>query len=125
MVRALRSVLVVVLVLEVVRPAVSKYSWTTFGIFRALRAQPAARIEDEDDDEYENDKGHPTTHAERQTPNAKRARLPRSIMQAHRSIHVGVSLCRIEEKLDATAWLLPLITDHGLHHVALWFFIPG
>src|ERR1700745_3542233 len=59
------------------------------------------------------------------TPNAKRARLPRSIMQAHRSIHVGVWLCRIEEKLDATAWLLPLITDHGLHHVALWFFIPG
>jgi len=34
---------------------------TTFGTFRALRVQPAARIEDEDDDEYENDKGQRVT----------------------------------------------------------------
>jgi len=28
---------------------------SSFGTFRANRAQPAARIEDEDDDEYEDD----------------------------------------------------------------------
>jgi hypothetical protein len=48
---------------------------TTFGTFRALKTQPAARIEDEDDDEYENDKGQRVTHAvspSRQTPNEQR-----------------------------------------------------
>jgi hypothetical protein len=60
---------------QLVRPAISKYPWHNLWEFRALNAQPATRIEDKDDDEYENDKGQRVTHAispSRQTPNAKR-----------------------------------------------------
>ena len=54
-----------------------------------------------------------------------RSALPGSIMQTHRAIHVCVPFRGIEEKLDAAAGLLPLITDHGFHHVALRLLIPG
>ena len=46
-------------------------------------------------------------------------------MKAHRPVHVGVSFRRIKEKLDAAAWLLPLISDDGFHYVTLRFFISG
>ena len=54
-----------------------------------------------------------------------RSALSCSIMQTYGTIHVRVPFRGIEEKLDAAAGLLPLITDHGFHYVALRLFVPG
>src|SRR5260221_1664059 len=98
------------------------------------RSHPTLKVEDEDDDEDEDDSCDPPTRlftigyrllAIGHSRNAVRARLPCSIMKAHRPIDVAVALGGIEEELDAAAGLGPLIAHDCLHHVALRFFVPG
>src|SRR3981081_2201002 len=44
-------------------------------------------------------------------------------MQADGTINVVIPLGRIEKKLDAAGWLLPLVSDDRLHHVSFRLFI--